>query len=96
MADRSGAHMAAIVFCLLAKDPSEDHKAIARDFWRELRHFDFNWQQMFDDYSPLIQLGLVREIDQHEWHGGYQAAESDGVTFKNDDPKKRPVVVKEK
>ncbi|GAB3937524.1 hypothetical protein [Larkinella terrae] len=59
MADRTSARLFGKIFGLLAKNPSEEHKAIAKEVFAETDNYDFSSYQMDADDS-LMALGLAR------------------------------------
>lgn len=59
MADRTSARLFGRIFELLAKNPTEEHKRIAKEIFSETRDYDFNNYQMNVD-DELIKLGLAR------------------------------------
>lgn len=59
MADRSSAEIFGMVLDILAEDPTDDHKAIAKRVFEQTRHYDFTVGQMECDNS-LKKLGLKR------------------------------------
>lgn len=63
MADRTSAEVFGIIFELLAENPTDEHKAIAKRIYKYTRNYDFNDYQMDVDES-LIKLGLaIKAID---------------------------------
>lgn len=60
MADRTSAKVFGKVFTLLAKNPTEEHKAIAAELWPEIQEYDFSEYQMYCD-DALKALGLARD-----------------------------------
>jgi len=76
MADRTSAGIFGLVFKLLAKNPTEEHKAIALKLWKESQYCDFSDDQMDAD-AALKKLGLARKRVSKEypedgpvWHYG--------------------------
>jgi hypothetical protein len=63
MADRTSAALFGKIFDLLAENPTDEHKAIARKIAPETREYDFNAYQMGCDKS-LIALGLATTGDE--------------------------------
>lgn len=59
MADRTSARVFGSIFSLLAKNPTEEHKAIAKGIWPLTGEYDFSHYQMNVDAS-LIELGLAK------------------------------------
>ena len=59
MADRASASVFGKIFNLLAKEPTDDHKAIAKEIYQETGNFDFSDYQMYAD-EALIALGLAK------------------------------------
>lgn len=59
MADRTSARLFGKIFELLAKNPSEENKAIAKEIWPLRGDYDFNEYQMYAD-DHLLKLGLAR------------------------------------
>jgi hypothetical protein len=59
VADRTAADIFGHVFELLAEDPTEANKALARRLWPKRRAYDFHPRQMGAD-DALIALGLAR------------------------------------
>lgn len=59
MADRTSAGLFAKIFELLAKNPTDEHRAMAREIWSFTGEYDFSPYQMSADDS-LIALGLAR------------------------------------
>ena len=60
MADRTSAGLFGKIFELLAKNPTDEHKAIAKEIFAETGDFDFNYYQMYAD-EALMKLGLARK-----------------------------------
>jgi len=68
--DRSSAYIYAEFFAMLAKDPTDQHKAWARELWKSTREYDFSPDQMGADRA-LKTLGLaVDGVDED----GYKRA----------------------
>lgn len=59
MADRTSARVFGKVFELLAKNPTDEHKAIAKEIFAETGEYDFSSYQMDAD-DALMKLGLAR------------------------------------
>lgn len=59
MADRTAAGIFSKVFNLLAKNPTEENKEMALEFWEDSQEFDFSPYQMDCD-EELIKLGLAK------------------------------------
>lgn len=63
MADRTSAGLFGYFFKMLARNPTDEHKAMARELWPQTRGYDFANYQMDAD-EALITLGLAfRGID---------------------------------
>lgn len=63
MADRTSAGLFGKIFELLAKNPTEEHKIIAKEIFAYTRDYDFSNYQMDAD-DALVTLGLaVKGID---------------------------------
>lgn len=63
MSDRTSAGIFGRIFNLLAKNPTEENKTIAKEIFDEKGEYDFSNYQMDAD-DALIVLGLARtEID---------------------------------
>ena len=60
MADRTSAALFGKIFELLAKNPTDEHKAMAKEIWPLTNDYDFSEYQMNADGS-LIELGLAKE-----------------------------------
>lgn len=60
MADRTSARLFGKVFELLAKNPTQEHKDIAKEIYSETSEYDFSKYQMDADES-LIALDLARK-----------------------------------
>jgi hypothetical protein len=60
MADRTSASLFGRIFNLLAVNPTEENKHIARQIWPLRKEYDFNDYQMYCD-DELIKLGLAKE-----------------------------------
>ena len=84
MADRTSAGVFGEIFCILAEDPSDEHKKMARRIFELSRGYDFSPYQMGAD-AACQKLGLVRRgVDPrypedgttHLWLGepGYEDA----------------------
>lgn len=58
MADRTSAHLFSTMFQLLAANPTEEHKLMAKKIWKLTRNFDFSFDQMSCD-AALFALGLA-------------------------------------
>lgn len=59
MADRTSASVFGKIFNILAKNPTEEHKAMAREIWPLQSDYDFSEYQMYAD-DALIALGLAK------------------------------------
>lgn len=59
MADRTSAGIYGNFFNILAKNPTDENKAIAAELWEGKNEFDFSAYQMYAD-DALIVLGLAR------------------------------------
>jgi hypothetical protein len=59
VADRTSANLFSVIFELLAENPSEEHKTMAKKIWKLTRNFDFSFDQMGCD-AALVTLGLAR------------------------------------
>jgi len=59
MADRTSAGLFGKIFTLLAKNPSEENKKIAREIYKETLDYDFSMCQMYVD-DELMLLGLAK------------------------------------
>jgi hypothetical protein len=68
MSDRSGAELFAMIFKMLAEEPTKEHKAFARKIWARRGGFDFDDYQMYCD-EALIKLGLAVKIDDEIKYG---------------------------
>lgn len=60
MADRTSAGVFGKIFELLAKNPTEENKAMALEIWPLQWEYDFNEYQMYAD-DALIKLGLAKK-----------------------------------
>ena len=60
MADRTSAEVFGMFFDILAKNPTGEHKEIAKEVLKKSRSYDFNEYQMYADES-LIILGLAHK-----------------------------------
>lgn len=60
MADRTSARLFGQIFELLAKNPTEEHKQIAREIFAMNGDYDFSNYQMDAD-DALIVLGLAKK-----------------------------------
>ncbi|HPO92897.1 MAG TPA: hypothetical protein PL072_05440 [Phycisphaerales bacterium] len=60
MADRTSAGLFGMFFNVLAKNPTEEHRQMALEVYRETRNYDFNDYQMYCD-DALVTLGLARK-----------------------------------
>jgi hypothetical protein len=61
MANRSAAEIFGRVFALLARDPSADHKALAREVAPWMRAHDFDPVQT-GAVDAMLALGVLREV----------------------------------
>lgn len=61
MADRTSAALFASIFEMLAENPTDEHKLIARRIWPKTREYDFQPYQMFCD-EELAKLGLAKFV----------------------------------
>jgi hypothetical protein len=59
MADRTSAEIFATMFEMLAKNPTDEHKQMAKKLWRKRNHYDFSDYQMGCD-DALIVLDLAK------------------------------------
>jgi hypothetical protein len=62
MSDRTSAEIFAIIFTELAKNPTDEHKAIAKKIWRKRTQYDFSDYQIGCD-DALVKLGLAVKVD---------------------------------
>ncbi len=60
MADRTSARLFGEIFELLAENPTDEHKAIAKKIFAKTNDYDFSYYQMDADES-LIALGIARK-----------------------------------
>lgn len=60
MVDRTSAGLFGKIFELLAKNPTDEHKKIAKEIFDETGNYDFSYYQMYADES-LITLGLAEK-----------------------------------
>jgi hypothetical protein len=60
MTDRKSAALFGDIFDMLAENPTEEHKAIAKRIWEMRNDYDFSDLQMCCDLS-LVKLGLATE-----------------------------------
>lgn len=92
MSDRSSAGIFAMVFKLLAKNPTSENKAEARKFFKKSMEHDFSPYQMYADKACLA-LGIARKgVDPDYpddgvrvlWPGdnGFEQAEEKGAGMK--------------
>lgn len=58
MADRTSGEIFGMMFEMLAKDPTDDHKKMAKKLWPKRLQYDFSNYQMGCD-EALIVLGLA-------------------------------------
>lgn len=58
MADRTSVQVFREMFTMLAENPSDEHKAMARRVWVLAQRHDFTWPQMEAD-DALIALDLA-------------------------------------
>lgn len=63
MADRTSARLFGKIFDLLAKNPTEEHKAIAKEIYAETIDYDFRNYQMYADESLIILELAKKGID---------------------------------
>jgi hypothetical protein len=59
MADRTSASIFGQIFDLLAKNPTDEHKEMAKQIWPLRREYDFNDYQMDCD-EALVKLDLAK------------------------------------
>jgi len=60
MSDRTSAALFGKIFRLLANNPTDEHKTIAKEIWMSSGQFDFSFYQMDAD-DALIKLGLAKK-----------------------------------
>jgi hypothetical protein len=60
MADRTSAGLFGMIFELLAKNPTDEHKEIAKEILGKAGDYDFSNYQMDAD-DALIKLGLAKK-----------------------------------
>ncbi len=60
MTDRTSAALFGKIFELLAKNPTDEHKAIAKEVFAYTGDYDFSYYQMDAD-DALMALGLARK-----------------------------------
>lgn len=69
MADRTSAEIFSMMFEMLAENPTEEHKKMAKKLWPKRMHYDFSDYQMGCD-KALLKLGLAvmagKEIEYAE------------------------------
>lgn len=81
MADRTSARLFGTIFELLAENPTEDHKTLARKIFDETGDYDFNNYQMYVD-DALIKLGLaIKGIDPEYPEEGESIIYADNKSF---------------
>jgi len=66
MADRTSAELFGILFEVLAQNPNEDNKALAKQFFELSDGYDFSYDQMYAD-EALITLGLAKRGVDPAW-----------------------------
>jgi len=59
MADRTSASVFGIVFSLLAENPTDEHKEMAKRIFNKTKYYDFSPDQMDVD-EHLLKLGLAK------------------------------------
>lgn len=68
MADRTSARLFGRILELLAANPTEEHKAIAREIWALATGYDFSPYQMGDDAEKAsLALGIARRGVRECW-----------------------------
>lgn len=71
MADRTSARIFSQIFTLLAKDPTDEHKEIAKEIWELSCECDFSPPQMDAD-EACIALGIaIKGIDYDYPESGF-------------------------
>jgi hypothetical protein len=86
MADRTSAEIFGSVFDLLAQNPTDEHKELARQIYQLARLYDFSDYQMGAD-DACLALGVARRGVNPDWpdsgevtlwpgESGYEEAES--------------------
>lgn len=81
MADRNSAEIFGKVFEILAKDPTDDHKALARKIAKTMPQYDFNNGQMDAD-DALAALGLAKlNVPSEEYPGEFETVYWDETGF---------------
>ena len=60
MSDRTSAGLFAMVFELLAANPTDEHKMMANEIWSKRLEYDFSECQMGCD-EALLTLGLAKK-----------------------------------
>lgn len=68
MSDRTSAEIFAIIFTELAKNPTDEHKAIAKKIWPKRTQYDFSDYQMCCD-DALVKLGLAVKVNDEVSYG---------------------------
>lgn len=67
MSDRTSAEIFSMIFEMLAENPTDEHKKMAKKIWPQRNHYDFSDYQMGCD-KALIILGLAtREGEEIEY-----------------------------
>lgn len=68
MADRTSAEIFGEIFGLLAKNPTEDRKDIAKEIFGMTKYYDFSPYQMYAD-SACAALGIAKKGINPEYPG---------------------------
>lgn len=63
MADRTSAELFGILFDVLAQNPDEENKALAKQFFELSESYDFSYDQMYADEALIILDLAERKTD---------------------------------
>ena len=66
MADRTSAELFGILFEVLAEEPTEENKVLAKTFYELSERYDFSYSQMEAD-EALVTLGLAKRFTDPDW-----------------------------
>lgn len=66
MSDKINAELFGILFDVLAQNPNEENKTLAKQFFKLSDSYDFSYSQLCAD-EALITLGLAKRGINPEW-----------------------------
>ena len=77
MSDRTSAELFGTIFRLLAVNPTEEHKAMARLIWAKRGDYDFSDYQVYEE-DARVALGISRVVEDDSGAEEFQSLQPDG------------------